>query len=69
MREGQYSHGMLFCEKWIALATVYEEEPKAKEKGLMTVDEFIASFEKRSQHTLTNNLSTHSIRREKEHVT
>ncbi len=34
MREGQYSHGMLFCEKWIALATVYEEEPKAKEKRI-----------------------------------
>ena len=70
MKQGQFSHGLFYCDKFIQACLVFEpaREDK-KESGLMTVDEFIKSFEKKQQRYLTNKTSTYTIRREQRHVT
>lgn len=67
MKEGQFSSG-INSEKFILSCIVFEEEEPTPESGLMTVDEFMANFEKKSSRHLTNNLSTYNISMEKTNV-
>ena len=74
-RDGQFSHGAAFCEKFIMACIVFEKpkrrtlEEIMEEDGLMTVDQFIKSFEKRKQRHLTTHTHTNIMKGEKTNAT
>lgn len=63
MSEGRFSHGLVFCTKLAAALNTIDEKP-TEENGLMTVDQFIQSFEKKHKRYLTTHTRTVIMRKE-----